>query len=143
MDVDARTLGEIVGQEEQDLPAIKRRLDQGASPNDAAEFRNGVAPLYLAILRDHVEVVDALADAGAKLGWKDPDHGSTALHAAAIWGQAGAVRSLAARGVGRRWTRATSPIGRRCTGLPAAVTPPRCRSCWRPGRTPRSKTRTA
>ena len=98
MDVDARTLGEIVGQEEQDLPAIKRRLDQGADPNDAAEFKNGLAPLYMAANRGHVEEVDALADADAELGWKNPINDRTVLHYAAMYGQAGAVRSLATRG---------------------------------------------
>ena len=94
---ETRNLSDIAYQEEPDLPAIKRRLDQGADPNDAAEFKNGLAPLYLAASQGHVEEVDTLADAGAGLGWKDPG-GWTALHYAAIQGQAGAVRSLAARG---------------------------------------------
>jgi ankyrin repeat protein len=45
-----------------------------------------------------VQVVDALADGGADLGWMSPRDGATALHVAAERGHAGAVRSLAARG---------------------------------------------
>ena len=95
---EARTLGQIAHQDEPELPAIKRRLDQGADPNDAAEFKNGLAPLYMAANRGHVEEVDALADADAELGWKNPINDRTVLHYAAMYGQAGAVRSLAARG---------------------------------------------
>ena len=54
--------------------------------------------MYLAASLGHVQVVEALADAGAELGWKDSDYGRTALHVAAGNGHAGAVRSLAARG---------------------------------------------
>ena len=46
-------------------------------------------------------MVDELADAGADLGWLGRNNqagGETALHAAAKYGHAGAVRSLAARG---------------------------------------------
>ena len=95
---ETRNLSDIAYQEEPDLPAIKRRLDQGADPNDAAEFKNGLAPLYMAANRGHVEEVDALADADAELGWKNPINDRTVLHYAAMYGQAGAVRSLAARG---------------------------------------------
>ena len=48
-----------------------------------------------------MQVVNALADAGADLGWKDPANGWTALHAAVMRAQnsqVGAVQSLAARG---------------------------------------------
>ena len=93
-----RTLGEIADQEDQDLCCIKRRLAQGAGPNDAAEHYDGWAPLSCAAMWGHVEVVDALADAGADLGWKHPSLGMTALHGAARNGHAGAVRMLAARG---------------------------------------------
>ena len=98
---EARILSEIASQEEQDLPAIKQRLDQGANPNDAAAFdQYGLIPLhvYVAAGRGHMEVVDALADAGAELGWKGQMDGFTALHAAATNDHAVAVRSLAARG---------------------------------------------
>ena len=43
-------------------------------------------------------MVEALADAGADLGWQDADSAETALHQAAANGHAVAVRSLAARG---------------------------------------------
>ena len=114
---ETRTLGQLQiagAQERQDLPAIKRRLAQGADPNDTAEHKvykvhkgySGVdlswgAPLFLAAQQGHVEVVDALVDAGADLGWKldgNPSLGMTALHAAARHGHAGSVRSLAVRG---------------------------------------------
>ena len=95
---EARTLGDIAYQRKPDLPAIKRRLAQGADPNDTEEYKYDSAPLWFAGHRGHVEVVDALADAGADLGWNYPGNGRTALHAAAEEGQAGAVRSLATRG---------------------------------------------
>ena len=99
-ELETRTLGEIVDPKEQDLPAIKQRLAQGKHPNDAAEYGGypRTAPLFWAATQGHVEVVDALADAGADLGWKRPGTDKTAMHAAASKGQAGAVRSLAARG---------------------------------------------
>ena len=94
---ETRPLGEIAIQDAPDLPAVQRRLRQGADPNDPAEFRFGWAPLYWVAARGHVQVVEALADAGADLGWKGG--GATALHFAANNGHAGAVRSLlAARG---------------------------------------------
>ena len=99
---ETRPLGEIADQDEQDLPAVQRRLRQGADPNDPAEFDDAgrYAPLWLAADQGHVQVVEVLADAGADLGWKDQymDGGMTALHAAAHNGHAGVVRSLAARG---------------------------------------------
>ena len=80
---EARTLGKIVRQPEQDLPAVQRRLKH-ADPNDPAEFKDDkCAPLWRAAEQGHVEVVDALADAGADLGWNYPGNGRTALHAAA------------------------------------------------------------
>jgi ankyrin repeat protein len=100
-----RNLGEIVlrYQEEQGLLAVQRQLREGADPNDPAEFSTcihfaGVAPLYCAASFGYVQVVEALADAGADLGWTHPDDGTTALHAAAYYGNAVMVRSLAARG---------------------------------------------
>ena len=116
--VETRTLGEIAYQPEQDLPAVQRRLRQGAKPNDPAEFGSQYgmyAPLSCAAQKGHVQVVDALADAGADLSWTHPLTGQTAQHAAAGSGQARVVRSLA--GVSRRWTRAGTTIRRRCTGL--------------------------
>ena len=95
---ETRSLGDIADQLRQDLPGIKRRLAQGADPNDTAEYKDGVAPLYRAAARGHVEMVDALADAGADLGWKHLHYGNTALHDAARNGHASVVRSLAARG---------------------------------------------
>ena len=95
---ETRTLGQIAAQDEQDLPAIKRRLAQGAGPNDAAEYTHGQSPLWKAATRGHVVVVDALADAGADIGWENPGIGMTALHVAAQDGHAVVVRSLAARG---------------------------------------------
>ena len=95
---ETRTLSEIADQLEQELPAIKRRLDHGADVNDAAEFKDGCAPLFLAAQLGHVEVLGTLADAGAELGWKSPRNGETALHVAAWNGHVLAVRSLAVRG---------------------------------------------
>lgn len=75
-------------QRKQDLPAVQRRLAQGADPNDPAESgtdtfgRGGVAPLWLAAELGFDQVVDALLDAKADIGWVHP-HGETALHAAA------------------------------------------------------------
>jgi hypothetical protein len=97
--VETRTLGEIVNQREPDLRAIQLRLKQGADPNDPVEFMGGRSPLWWGA--GHVQVVNALADAGADLGWKDPANGWTALHAAVMRAQnsqVGAVQSLAARG---------------------------------------------
>ena len=106
-----RSLGEIAGQAEPDLAAIQQRLKQGADPNDRLEFwdqgraASGAgmrwAPLYWAAIMGHAQVVDALVNAGAELGWKDC-RGLTALHRAAEGFQGdtnvGAVRVLAARG---------------------------------------------
>ena len=114
---ETRTLGEIIAYpEEQDLPAVKRRLAQGADPNNHAEFEGAMAgvcprpPLWWAASRGHDEVVHALADAGADIGWIDPDTGQIALHRAALNGHGDAVRSLASHGVqvdarsNRNWT---------------------------------------
>ena len=46
----------------------------------------------------HVQVVEALADAGANIGWKHPRLGATTLHGAAECGRVGVVWSLVARG---------------------------------------------
>ena len=65
-------------------------LAQGADPNSPVEFDRGWAPLCLAAIKGHVEVVDVLAGAGADLSWKNPGHymyGSTALQWAADYGR--------------------------------------------------------
>ena len=87
---ETRTLGDIASvditsgsralsgpfQARHDLPAIMRRLRQGADPNDPAEFdrrphvMNNPA-LWWAAKQGHVQVAEALADAGADLGWKN------------------------------------------------------------------------
>ena len=77
---------------EQDVLAVKRRLSQGADPNDPAESgtdtwgRRKVAPLWLAAELGFDQVVDALLDANADIGWEHPNGGQigvTALHVAA------------------------------------------------------------
>ena len=119
--VNAQTLGEIADpqrpwassmdrrdQDQQILPAIQQRLKQGADPNDPAEFKQRyrsipshrcpLAPLYSAAWHGLLQVADALMDAGADLGWKEPEGGCTALHAATLNGDTSMVRSLVARG---------------------------------------------
>ena len=139
--VETRTLGEIVNQREPDLRAIQLRLKQGADPNDPVEFMGGRSPLWWGA--GHVQVVNALADAGADLGWKDPANGWTALHAAVMRAQnsqVGAVQSLAARGgqveVDAQDNNGWTPLHKAAYNGNSAAR----RRCWRRGRMPRSKT---
>ena len=77
-----------------DMAAVRALLDEGPlNVNEGDPAREHETPLHLAAAEGHVNVVEALLSAGAApsvtttAGW-------TALHRAALWGQAGAAAAL-------------------------------------------------
>jgi ankyrin repeat protein len=60
----------------------RSKIEQGADPNDPAQFRYNAPPLYWATT-GHNEAARALLDGGADATWATPWDGSTALHRAA------------------------------------------------------------
>ena len=114
-----------------DAVQVQANLEAGADPN-AADLLGETAtdhkfsPLCIAAIRGHLEVVDALAAAGAKVDWRDPLYGATALHKAAINGHSDVVISLAGWGaaVDARRSSGETPLHRAIEGLaPERVLP--------------------
>lgn len=77
-----------------DVIAVKRLLDAGVSPNSKDDE---LTPLFFAIIKNHLEIVQLLLDGGVDPEAKvDDDH--TALGFAALLGRAEIVKLLLARG---------------------------------------------
>ena len=65
---------------------------------------NGMTPLMYAAALGHLEIAEALVDAGAGVDLQDSEGGSTALHHAAAYNRPAVVRLLMSRAANRTIT---------------------------------------
>lgn len=79
-------------------PDVLLRPQGGADPNDPAEFKDGISPLYHTAACGRTDIVDELCAAGAEVGWANPADGCTALHVATSNRHCRVIQALAWRG---------------------------------------------